>query len=105
MANSDNKKTTKKSSTSAINWNKITGICAFLAIVIAGLIFAINGIVKLFEGSFNGGILNTIATLFLVAGLVIPGWRYTKTKAMWIQIIFWVCAIILIIFGAIGFNI
>ncbi len=94
--------TKKSSSSSSINWNKITGICAFCAIVIAGVIFIINAILKLVEASINPGILSTIATVLLVAALVIPGWRFVRTKKMWIQILFWVCAIVLVVCGAIS---
>ncbi len=99
------KTTTTKSSSSSVNWGKMTGICAFFAIVIAGVIFIINGIIKLVNGSFNGGILSTIATLLLVLALIIPGWRFVRGKKTWIQILFWVCAIVLIVFGAISFNV
>lgn len=98
------KTTTTKSSSSSINWSKVTGICAFFAIVIAGLIFIISGILRLLNISFGPGILSTISTILLVLAVVIPGWRFVRGKKMWIQILFWVCAICLIVFGAISFN-
>ncbi len=99
------KKTTTTKTSSTTSWNKIAGICAFFAVVIAGVIFAINGIVSLVGASFSaGGVLNTIATVLLVAAVVIPGWRFVRGQKMWVQILFWVCVLVLVIFGAISFN-
>lgn len=99
------KKTTTTTKSSSINWGKITGICSFFAIVIAGVLFIINGILRLVNANINAGILNTISTVLLVLAVIIPGWRFVRTKKMWIRILFWVCALCLIIFGAITFNV
>ncbi len=89
---------------SGSDWNKITSGCAFFAVVIAGVIFLINALVQIFNGSFNGGILNTVATILLVIAVVIPGWRFTRGKKMWVKVLFWVCAIVLVVFGILSLN-
>ncbi len=91
---------TKKNNTT--DWNKITRFCAFWAVCVSGLMFTINALIKLFGGSINFGIINTIATILLLAGVVIPGWRYSKTMPMWARIAFWVFVILIIAFGTIS---
>lgn len=96
MAKNNNSQTT--------NWTKITNFCAFWSVFIAGFMFTVNGILKLVGASINFGIINTLATIFLVLSLVIPGWRYSKKMPMWARVMFWVFAVLLIAFSAVSFN-
>lgn len=89
---------------SSTDWNSITRFCAFWSVCIAGLIFTINAIVKLFDGHINFGIINTIATILLLLGVVIPGWRYSRTMPIWVRIAYWVFVILIIAFGAVSIS-
>lgn len=94
----------KNNNSQGTNWTKITNFCAFWSVFIAGLMFTVNGILKLVGASVNFGIINTLATIFLVLSLVIPGWRYSKKMPMWARVVFWVFAVLLIAFSAVSFN-
>lgn len=94
----------KKNSNNSINYYGITKFCAFWAVIISGVIFLVNFIIQKLNGSFNGGILNTVATVLLIIAVIIPGWQYSKRWPVWVRVAFWVLAIVLLVFGSLSLS-
>lgn len=88
----------------------IAGFCSFWAIMLSGVIYAITIFMqKVVKGNFNPGILNSVASILLTLGVLLPGWRYLESNNLpgsrWIwRILYWLFAF-LIFFGVIGIQI
>ncbi len=89
----------KKSSSNGWSYNRIAGVLALVSVFITGTIYFINLMVKLFDGSFNGGILSLIANLFMLISIVMVSWKALKgsklpgKRVVWI-VLYWVFVIL-----------
>ena len=62
----------KKSGGSSLH--NLGGTLALISVFITGGIFLINLILGLFDGSFDAGLLNTVASISMLISIVIVSW-------------------------------
>ena len=54
--------------------HNLGGTLALISVFITGGVFLINLILGLFDGSFNAGLLNTVASIAMLIAIVIISW-------------------------------
>lgn len=101
----------KKKNTNSTSTTDVTKFCAFWGLVIAAIAAIITFIFGLLARlgvsiSWAGrvtGLCNTISQIALLVAVIIPAYKYSKSKtAVW-RAFFWV-AVIFIVLGLIGLN-
>lgn len=80
-------------------------LCAYIALILSGGLLLINFILGLFKA--NLGLLQNILLLvrdiaFLV-GVGLAAYKFTKGKSKLYMILFWIAAIVYIVFAALGY--
>jgi len=87
----------KKSSGSSLN--SLGGTLALISVFITGGIYLVNLILGLFDGSFNAGLLNTVASISMLIAIVIVSWTSLSkanlpgNKTVWV-IFYWAFVIL-----------
>lgn len=90
----------KSNANNAGGKGRLIRACSYFALVFAAFLF-------LFGGIFSGGVrsvLTLIGQLFLLAGIGIPAYDYTRSKKTVWTVIYWVALIVYVagcIFGVI----
>ncbi len=86
---------------------RIAGACAFIALMISGIIYTINFLLGIFKAEVSFGIIGTIANVCLIIAVILSAWMYKISQKwaqkLWITILFWVFAILALV-GTIGIN-
>lgn len=93
--------TTRRRSSGGITKYGILKNCSYFALVIAAAMFLIGGI---FSGKIQS-ILNLIAQIFLLIGIGVPAYDYTRGKKKAWRIIYWIALIVYVlgcVFGVMG---
>lgn len=96
----------KKSSGNA-SLHRLGGVLALISVFITGFIYLINLILGLFDGSFNPGLLNTVANIAMLIAIVIVSWgslvssKLPGNRTVW-YLLYW-AFVILAFIGQINF--
>ena len=91
------------------NTDKLAGILALIALLIAGIVGVVGFILNLFDASFNAGIFNMIKDFCMVTALAIIAWKALKginlpgPNLLWTIIL--IIAIVMSYCGVFGINI
>ena len=98
----------KKQNNGSISYDRLAGILSLISIFVSGIIWFISFLIKALGGSFNGGILNFIASLLMTIAVIMISWKALKrshltgNKTVWI-VIYWVI-VVLCLAGLIGVS-
>ena len=93
--------TTRKRSSGTVTKYGILKGCSYFALVIAATMFLIGGI---FTGSV-ASIINLIAKLFVLIGIGIAAYDYTRGKKTAWRVIYWIALVVYVlgcVFGVMG---
>ena len=86
--------TTRRTTTTGKGW--LLRACSYFALVVAAFMF-------LFGGIFSGGaksVLNLIGQLFMLVGIGIPAYDYTRGKKIAWRVVYWI-ALAIYVFGCV----
>ena len=97
-----------KKTSESVSLHRISGFCAFFALIISGVLFVINLILKLIDEQTSLGIIGQIGSIFLVVSVILSGWQF-KNSTSWGRkigwtVVFWVFSVLALI-GCIGLAI
>ena len=104
------KKTKKTTTTSTTDWWGVVKFCAYVTMVVAALAamlsFVFGLVARVVDVSWAGrvtGICSMIAQVSLLVAVIIPAYKFMRTKNAVVRAFFWV-AVIFLVLGLVGLN-
>ena len=86
--------TTRRTTTTGKGW--LLRACSYFALVVAAFMFLFGGI---FSGAAKS-VLNLIGQLFMLVGIGIPAYDYTRGKKIAWRVVYWI-ALAIYVFGCV----
>ena len=89
----------KKKVSSNAGLHHFGGILALISLFITGFVYIINLVLSLFDGSFDAGVLNLVASISMLVSIVIVSWgslsaaKLPGKRSVW-YILYWAFVIL-----------
>ncbi|MBO4988952.1 MAG: hypothetical protein J6D37_01340 [Clostridia bacterium] len=81
------------------NNNGLIKTCAFLALALSAIVLLINALLGLVGGNLGwlGDILVAVGQIAMAVCVAIPAYEYSRGKALWVKILYWVALVIYVV--------